>query len=115
MRALPDLARYDAIYSPYSDCGIFGHYFFGDPNYTMHMSYLGGIIGEIMSEYLTDIEGSSQNSSITNKDGYNENWQKSARYFVNKWGVFTNQIIDNGIDELEKSLIYLQTSIQQNE
>ena len=61
-------------------------------------------------EYLTDIEGSSQNSSITNKDGYNQNWQRSAQFFVKKWGVFTNQITDTGIDELQKSLIYLQTN-----
>mmetsp|Transcript_1446 Transcript_1446/g.2530 ORF Transcript_1446/g.2530 Transcript_1446/m.2530 type:complete len:90 (+) Transcript_1446:803-1072(+) len=28
---IPDLQRYDSIYSPYSDCGIFGHFFFGSP------------------------------------------------------------------------------------
>jgi hypothetical protein len=67
LRAIPDLARYDAIYSPYSDCGIFGHYFFGDPNYTMHMSYIGGIIGEMMSEYLTDIEVSRAKNKLYNE------------------------------------------------
>lgn len=61
-------------------------------------------------EYLTDIEGSSQNSSITNKEGYNENWQKSAQYFVKKWGVFTNKIIDDGVNKLKDSLIFLQTN-----
>lgn len=61
-------------------------------------------------EYLTDIEGSSQNSSITNKEGYNENWQRSARYFVNKWGFFTNEILDDGVDKLKESLIFLQTN-----
>ena len=34
IKGVPDLQRHDAIYSPYSDCGIFGHYFFGDPKYT---------------------------------------------------------------------------------
>lgn len=53
---VPDLERYDAIYSPYSDCGIFGHYFFANPKYTQHLSYIGGIMGEIFSEYLTDVE-----------------------------------------------------------
>jgi len=61
-------------------------------------------------EYLTDIEGSSQNSSITNKDGYNENWQRSARYFVNKWGFFTNEILDDGVDNLKNNIIFLQTN-----
>ena len=53
---IPNLERYDAIYSPYSDCGIFGHYFQGDPRFQNHMSYVGGIIGEVMAEYLTDVE-----------------------------------------------------------
>lgn len=53
---VPDLEQYDAIYSPYSDCGIFGHYFNGDPRFTQQMSYLGGNIGEIFSEYLNDEE-----------------------------------------------------------
>ena len=53
---VPDLQRYDAIYSPYSDCGIFGHYFNGDPKMASQMSYLGGVVGNIMAEYLTDLE-----------------------------------------------------------
>ena len=53
---IPELQRYDSIYSPYSDCGIFGHYFFGDPKFDQHMSYAGGIAGKIFSEYLDDIE-----------------------------------------------------------
>ena len=56
VKNIPDLQRYDAIYSPYSDCGIFGHYFYGDPRFTQNMSYIGGIVGEVMSEYLTEVE-----------------------------------------------------------
>jgi len=56
LKSVPELQRYDCIYSPYTDCGIFGHYFFGEPRYTEHMSYLGGIVGESMSHYLTDVE-----------------------------------------------------------
>jgi hypothetical protein len=44
---IPKLQRHDAIYSPYSDCGIFGHYFIGDPKFTREMSWTGGIIGQI--------------------------------------------------------------------
>jgi len=29
----PDILRHDCIYSPYSDCGIFGHYLFGNDPY----------------------------------------------------------------------------------
>jgi GT2 family glycosyltransferase len=51
-------------------------------------------------EFITDIEGSSENSSITNKQNYEENWQKSAQYFTKKWKTFTNQI-----KEIDKKLM----------
>ena len=44
-KEIPNLERYDSIFSPYSDCGIFGHYFQGEPKFDQHMSYVGGIIG----------------------------------------------------------------------
>lgn len=61
-------------------------------------------------KYLTDIKGSSENSTITNKNKYKENWQKSAHSFVQKWGIFTNQIPDLGIKSLEEQLIFLQST-----
>jgi len=67
MRAVPDLERYDSIFSPYSDCGIFGHYFFGDSRYAQQMAYLGGTIGEIMSEYLTDVEVTRAKNKMYNE------------------------------------------------
>jgi GT2 family glycosyltransferase len=60
--------------------------------------------------YLEDIEGSSQNSSITNKDNYKENWELSAKHFVSKWGHFTNTIPDNGTKDLISKLTFLQTN-----
>lgn len=59
-------------------------------------------------KFLTDIEGSSQNSSITNKEKYQENWQKSAEHFTKKWGHFTNTIQDVGIKGLLHRLIHIQ-------
>lgn len=67
VRTIPDLERYDAIFSPYSDCGIFGHYFFGSSKYAQHMSYLGGHIGEMMSEYLTDVEVTRAKNKMYNE------------------------------------------------
>ena len=67
MRVIPDLDRYDAIFSPYSDCGIFGHYFFGNAKYAQHMAYAGGIIGEIMSEYLNDVEVTRAKNKMYNE------------------------------------------------
>jgi hypothetical protein len=49
---------------------------------------------------LTTIEGSDENSTITNKEKYRENWDKSAEYFVKKHGFFTNTI-----QEIDKKLL----------
>ena len=38
---LPDVTRQLAIYSPYSDSGIFGNYFFGNEIFTKQMNYVG--------------------------------------------------------------------------
>ena len=34
------LNRYECIYSPYADCGIFGHYLNVEPDGTSEMNYL---------------------------------------------------------------------------
>ena len=56
MRQIPDLVRYDGQFCPFTDVGIFGHFFQGSSRYTQEMSYLGAILPEILSEYLTDEE-----------------------------------------------------------
>ncbi len=61
-------------------------------------------------DYLTDIEGSNENSSITNKEKYQENWNLSANHFIQKWGHFTNQIPDVGTSALEYALMQLQNN-----
>jgi len=61
-------------------------------------------------KYLETIEGSDENSTITNKDQYKDNWERSAKWFINKHGYFTNQIPDVGIKGLEKSLKFLETT-----
>jgi glycosyltransferase involved in cell wall biosynthesis len=60
-------------------------------------------------DYLTDIPGSSLDSSITNKDKYKDNWQNSANHFIQKWGLFTSQIQDKGLEDLKYFLMSLQT------
>ena len=66
-KAIPNLQQYDAVYSPYSDCGIFGHYFNGEPDYTQHMSHLGGTIGEIFSHYLSDVDVTRAKNKLYNE------------------------------------------------
>lgn len=60
--------------------------------------------------YLTDIEGSSENSSITNKEKYKENVDISAKHFIQKWGHFTSDIQDVGPKELKSRLLFLENT-----
>jgi hypothetical protein len=61
-------------------------------------------------KYLTDVSGSNENSSITNKGSYQENWDKSAQYFIKKWRHFTNSIKDEGERNLQIELIKIQNN-----
>ena len=38
---LVDVTKQECVYSPYSDTGIFGNYFFGNEVFTRQMAYLG--------------------------------------------------------------------------
>jgi GT2 family glycosyltransferase len=60
-------------------------------------------------KYLSDINGSSENSTITNKEKYLENWNKSAEFFTKKWGKFTNTIENVDLRSLLLKLIDLQS------
>ncbi|TNV80358.1 hypothetical protein FGO68_gene11189 [Halteria grandinella] len=53
---LPDVTRHECIYSPYSDCGIFGHYFFGNEVFTRQMNYCGVGLPTIYAHYLNEVE-----------------------------------------------------------
>jgi len=53
---LPDVTRADAHYMAYSDCGLFGNYFFGNEVFTRQMNYCGVCLPTIYSHYLNDVE-----------------------------------------------------------
>jgi len=53
---LPDVTRADAHYMAYSDCGLFGNYFFGNEIFTRQMNYCGVCLPTIYSHYLNDVE-----------------------------------------------------------
>lgn len=38
---LPDVTRAECLYSPYSDCGIFGNWLFGNEIFTRQMNWCG--------------------------------------------------------------------------
>ena len=52
----PDITRHECIYSPYADCGIFGHYFFGNEPFARQMNHAGMCLPNVYSEHMSDIE-----------------------------------------------------------
>ena len=70
---------------------------------------------ENSQELIEEIPGSTENSSITNKEKYNENWQKSAQYWMKKYGYFTNQIPDSTQDEVVERLNFLKKNYARSE
>ena len=44
------------------------------------------------TDFLEPIKGSNDNSTITNKENYQANWNMSAQHFVRTYGHFTNEI-----------------------
>lgn len=53
---LSDIQRHDCIFSPYSDCGIFGHYFMGGDNFARQMNYCGEALAEHYSREVSETE-----------------------------------------------------------
>ena len=64
---LVDVTRSDAIYNAYSDCGIWGNYFFGNEVFTRQMNYCGVCMPTIYSHYLNDVEVFRGRNSLYNK------------------------------------------------
>lgn len=58
--------------------------------------------------YIEEIPGSTENSSITNKEKYKENWNLSAKHWVDKYGYFTNVIPDSTFEDVNKRLDFLK-------
>lgn len=60
------------------------------------------------TEYLEPIPNSIKNSTITNKDNYQSNWQLSAQRFIQVHGGFTNEIPEVGNKKAINILLQLQ-------
>lgn len=52
----PDILRHDCIYSPYSDCGFFGHYIFGNDSFVRQQTHVGEALSEVYGEHFDDVE-----------------------------------------------------------
>lgn len=63
---------------------------------------------ENSQDLIEEIPGSTDNSSITNKGKYNENWQQSAKHWIDKYGYFTNRIPDTSEEDVLKRLKFLK-------
>lgn len=64
---LPDVSKHECIYSPYSDCGIFGHYLFGNEIFTRQMTYAGLAMNTIYGSYVNEVEVYRARNKIYNE------------------------------------------------
>ena len=53
---LPDVTRAECLYSPYSDCGIFGNWLFGNEIFTRQMNWCGVAVPTFYSEFIGEHE-----------------------------------------------------------
>jgi len=53
---LPDVTRQECLYSPYSDSGIFGNWFYGNEVFTRQMNYCGVCLPTIYGHFINDVE-----------------------------------------------------------
>ena len=61
------------------------------------------------SDMLLDVRVSKEgDSTITDKPGYQENWDKSAKHFISKHCKFTNEIPDSQLNKVIARLDHLQ-------
>ena len=64
---LVDVTRADSQYYAYSDCGIFGNYFFGNEIFTRQMNYCGVCLPTIYAHFLNDVEVFRGRNAFYNK------------------------------------------------
>ena len=64
---LPDVTIGESLYYAYSDCGIFGNYFFGNEVFTRQMNYCGVCLPTIYAHYLNDVEVFRGRNKLYNK------------------------------------------------
>ena len=53
---LPDVTRAECLYSPYSDCGIFGNWLFGNEIFTRQMNWCGVAVPTFYAEHIGEHE-----------------------------------------------------------
>lgn len=64
---LPDVTMAKSFYLPYSDCGLFGNYFFGNEVFTRQMNYVGMAMPTVYGHYFTDVEVFRARNSLYNE------------------------------------------------
>lgn len=64
---LPDVTKSNCHYFPYSDCGLFGNYFFGNEIFTRQMNYCGVAIATAYGHIVNDVECVRARNSIYNE------------------------------------------------
>lgn len=53
---LPDVTKINCHYFAYSDCGLWGNYFFGNEVFTRQMNYMGVHVASTYAHFVNDVE-----------------------------------------------------------
>jgi hypothetical protein len=53
---LVDVTQAECLFSPYSDCGIFGTWLYGNEVFTRSMNYAGVTVPTTYGEYVNEVE-----------------------------------------------------------
>lgn len=93
---LVDVTRGDSLYYAYSDCGIFGNYFFGNEVFTRQMNYCGVCLPTIYSHFLNDVEVYRGRNDLYNS-------------------LMTNQTTCNLANEIGQQILHLGRRIPRSE
>ena len=64
---LVDVTRAECLYSPYSDCGIFGNWFFGNEVFTRQMNFCGVHLLTTYAEYMNEVEIIRARAALNNE------------------------------------------------
>jgi len=81
---LPDVTIHNAHYLPYSDCGLWGQYIFGNEVFVRQMNYCGVCMPTIYSHYVNDVEVIRGRNALYNMLMEKYNNQEVLNHYIGK-------------------------------
>ena len=117
--SFPDITISNSHYFPYSDCGLWGNYLFGNEVFARQMNYCGVCMPTIYGHYVNNVEIIRGRNALYNDlmNGYNNSnvmnqriatsMLKTGRYVTrSEWATRVSQIDDYHIKHLANKWFY---------